>query len=204
MEKREASTDFCFYPLAESVEKKSVRRKMNQVVSVPPLPTAPTQGMERQKKSLQRASEQKKTRTSLCDVPRPLDSMGQRPWIVWWPPCVTSKLMGRGGWDVCPLSLALARACVLKGCRMKMCCPLGTEWGHSCDSASKQHRGATERVRSAYFKSWQKRMSQVHQWQSPGQHPEVRNPFSSKEEKTWLMVPLKLEVCAAHSTRCQR
>ena len=78
MEKREASIDFCFCPLAESVEKESVRCKMNQVVSGPPLPTAPTQGMERQKKSLQRASEQKKTRTSPRDVPRPLDSMGQR------------------------------------------------------------------------------------------------------------------------------
>lgn len=57
MEKREASTDFCFCPLAESVEKESVRCKVNQVVSLPPLPTAPTQGMERQQKSLQRASD---------------------------------------------------------------------------------------------------------------------------------------------------
>lgn len=57
MEKREASTDFCFCPLADSVEKESVRCKVNQVVSLPPLPTAPTQGMERQQKSLQRASD---------------------------------------------------------------------------------------------------------------------------------------------------
>lgn len=67
------------------------------------------------------------------------------------------------------MSLATARGCVLKGCRMR--CPLGTEGGHSCNSADKQHCGATEGVRSAYFQSWQKRMNRVHQWRTPGQHP---------------------------------